>query len=458
MKFRFALLVLLLLGFGCQFQTESRLTQEKPISPVLRGKQDSDQTGVFLERLKALPGVMSVEEVPFDNEWFKGGWKVMFQQPLDHANPSLGSFGQKIYLNHSHPDAPVVFNLNGYSVPSNGFVSELVPWLDANFIHVEHRFFGESMPVPADYRFLDIRQAANDHHRLIAALKELYQGKWISTGISKGGQATIFHRSLFPDDVDVSIPYVAPVNLEREDTRLVRFLDEVGSPECRAVILGFQRDILGDYDRSFAVFSQKADALNLTFPMGLEKAFELSVMEFEFAFWQWTGGAICDQIPGKDASPEQRIDYLFALDAPGFFTESSIDYFFPFFHQAYQELGMYGYGVDSLEGFLREYTGYVDNYQTFISDSITVIYQPETLQNVNRFLQEQGDRFIYIYGENDAWSATAFEADTIRTEALTVFKKGGSHLTRITDLSPTQRQQVFQRLEEWLDLELLRLP
>ena len=32
----------------------------------------------------------------------------------------------------------------------------------------------------------------------------------LATGISKGGQATMFYRSYFPDDVDISVPYVAP--------------------------------------------------------------------------------------------------------------------------------------------------------------------------------------------------------------------------------------------------------
>ena len=46
-------------------------------------------------------------------------------------------------------------------------------------------------------------------------------------GISKGGQTTIFHRYFYPADVDISVPYVAPLNLEYVDPRLDKFLNRV---------------------------------------------------------------------------------------------------------------------------------------------------------------------------------------------------------------------------------------
>ena len=448
------LMIILLAGFvlfSCQLRESVRMSE---------GVRTQHETGNAAEiaavkaKLLALPGVQSVEEVAYDTTQFKAAWAIMFEQELLHGDPSKGHFTQKFYLNHKGFDAPMVFNINGYSVPSNGFVSELAPWLDANFIHVEHRYFGESVPESMDYSYLTIEQAAKDHHQIIESLKALYKGNWISTGISKGGQASIFHRSFFPGDVDVTIPYVAPVNLAQEDQRLIDFLDQVGTPECRKAVLDYQRDLLTNYDSSLEAFKTRIAEQKIEFPMSLERAFELSVLEFEFAYWQWTGGENCELIPGHDAGTSDRIEYLFQIDAPGFFTTASIDYFFPFFYQAYAELGMYGYSVDSLEGYLREYKSYVNNYHTFIPEDMSVEYHPETLQKVNRFLLEEGNHFIYIYGENDAWSATAFHPDTKKTDAIAIFKKDGSHFTRINNLSEKQKELVFEKLEQWLGQDL----
>jgi hypothetical protein len=412
------------------------------------GSQDD-----YLSQLKAIPGI-EVSEVNFDTAHFDAAFEIFFEQPIDHADPSKGTFTQKFYLNHRDVDAPMVFGINGYSVPNNGFISELAPLLEANYIHVEHRYFADSKPDPMDYDYLTIEQAAKDHHRIIEALKAIYKGKWISTGISKGGQATIFHRSFFPEDVDASIPYVAPVNLAVEDERLITFLDEVGSEECRARILEFQRAVLSNYEEAKEAFRKRAETSGLTFPMGIGKAFELSVMEYEFAYWQWTGGGNCEFIPGEDADTETLINQLFLIDAPGFFTTNSIEYFFPFFYQAYAEIGMYGYSVDSLKPYLREYDSYVNNYHTFIPANMQVVYQPESLQKVHQFLVEDGDEFIFIYGENDAWSATAFVPVEGKTNSITLFQKDGSHFTRINTLSDDQKEIIYDRLEDWLDVDI----
>ena len=62
----------------------------------------------------------------------------------------------------------------------------------------------------------------------------------MSTGSSKGGQTTLFYKTFYPDDVDASVPYVAPINIAQEDPRLYHFLDTVGDEAARARIKEFQ--------------------------------------------------------------------------------------------------------------------------------------------------------------------------------------------------------------------------
>lgn len=404
------------------------------------------------QKLQLLKEVKT-EELKVIPPQFSHAFVLMVEQPIDHFNPQKGTFRQKVYLNHKDEFKPVVFSLNGYSVPFNGYISELVPVLEANFIHVEHRYFGDSKPENMDYQYLDIQQSAMDHHRIVQILKRIYKGKWVSEGISKGGQTVAFHRRFFPDDVDASVPYVAPINLAREDKRLISFLEQVGTPECRARVLAFQRAVLSKYDEAFELFQKKSISRNFVYPMGSKKAFELSVLEYEFAYWQWAGGNECDSIPGEGSPAEELVDELFAIDSPSFFNKKDMDYFFPFFYQAYAEIGMYGYSVDSLQNYLREYDSYVDNYNTFIPENINIIYNPKTLFEVNEYLAS-ADRFIFIYGENDAWSATAFVTDPVRTNSVTLFQKDGSHMTRIRTLSDEQKKMVYQKLRDWLGVEV----
>jgi hypothetical protein len=82
----------------------------------------------------------------------------------------------------------------------------------------------------------------------------VYQGKWLSTGISKGGQTTIFYRYFYPEDVDVSVPYVAPLNLALEEQRIYTFLDTVGDASCRNALLEVQKDVLKARDQVDALW------------------------------------------------------------------------------------------------------------------------------------------------------------------------------------------------------------
>ena len=77
-------------------------------------------------------------------------YELKVKQPIDHSDPSKGFFYQKAYLTHKGFDRPTVIITEGYNRDQNR-VYELTDLLHANQLDVEHRFFGESMPQPADY-------------------------------------------------------------------------------------------------------------------------------------------------------------------------------------------------------------------------------------------------------------------------------------------------------------------
>jgi len=177
-------------------------------------------------KLNQIPNV-TVQKITGDTTYAEY-YELYFTQALDHENPEAGTFKQRVLLGHHAIEKPMVVEIQGYNIWTEK-AGELSKLLNANQLTIEHRYFKNSMPDSLDWKYLNIKQAAADQHKVIQALKKIYKNKWITTGISKGGQTTIYHRFFYPNDVDVSVPYVAPQNLAREDKRIHKHLEQLAA-------------------------------------------------------------------------------------------------------------------------------------------------------------------------------------------------------------------------------------
>ncbi len=193
------------------------------------GRADDD----VLARLKAIPG-MTVQEKTSVLTGYRWFW-LDYRQPIDHRHPDRGWFEQRALLEHTSADRPVVLYTSGYNTPTGMFLSEPAALVGGNQLSVEYRYFTPSRPEPTDWTRDTIWQAATDEHRLITALKTIYHGRWISTGASKGGMTAVYHKRFYPDDVDGTVAYVAPNDVNNADDRAYdRFFRTVGTdPACR---------------------------------------------------------------------------------------------------------------------------------------------------------------------------------------------------------------------------------
>lgn len=144
--------------------------------------------------------------------------------------------------------------------------------VNANIIFAEHRYFLEPTPKPLDWKYLTAENSAYDLHNVTTAFKKLYKGKWIATGISKGGQTALIYRAFFPDDVDVSVPYVAPLCKGREDGRHEPFLrDFAGTQQERDILTNFQKDVLKRRGEIQPKFDSLCNARGYKFNLPLEQ-------------------------------------------------------------------------------------------------------------------------------------------------------------------------------------------
>ena len=192
------------------------------------------------KKLEGLKGISGIEKLESDH--YAEKYLVRITQPVDHKNPAAGTFTQRVIVAHVGFDRPTILVTEGYGAAyalNPRYQEELSKLLDANMVFVEYRYFLESTPTPCNWEYLTAENSAYDLHNVNQTFRELYTGKWVSTGISKGGQTTCLYRAWFPDDVDFSVPYVAPLNRGVEDGRHEPFLRKVGTKKDRQKIEGY---------------------------------------------------------------------------------------------------------------------------------------------------------------------------------------------------------------------------
>ena len=409
------------------------------------------QQTAFEKFLADKQGVTIKQTGPPNNK-FSEGYELFMVQPLDHKHPEKGFFKQRIWvsLRDTVNIHPVVMVTEGYSANRN-YESEPAFLLNANQIIVEHRYFSESVPDTLDWQYLTVEQAATDHHEIIKLLKLFFTGKWITTGVSKGGQTAIYHRAFFPDDVDVTIPYVAPINFAREDPRIFNFFHKVGTESERKKIHDFQQLVLERQDTMMVMMKKHASAKDWTFRMGYEKAFDLAVLEYPFSFWQW--GHDINQIPDSTASNKEIFDNLTKVSSFSYECDQEWEKIKPFFYQAYKELGYYAYVPGDLKPLIKGFDSDTISSDIFAPGGDTLRYIPQTMQYVMKSLKENDPEIIAISGENDPWGSTSLVVDDL-PNAYKFVKPGGCHMSRIYNLPDEMKQEVYRLLEEWTGVKV----
>jgi hypothetical protein len=379
-------------------------------------------------------------------------YELKVRQAIDHASPSKGYFYQRVFLSHRSFDAPTVLITEGYSMhrsPKN----ELTDLLNANQIGVEHRYFGKSLPDSMDYHYLNLKQATADLHYVRQLFDKIYKNKWVSTGISKGGATSIYYKYFFPNDVDLSVPYVAPINKSFEEQNIYNFLDTVGSDECREKIKRFQIKVLENRLLMLPRLKFYAKGAGVKFDIvSLPKAFELSVLELPFSFWQW--GHSCNKIPSDTASIDEIADYFIKVSDISFFGDKSINDLGSHYYQAATEMGYYGYRTKDFKHLLHELPTDSNPMALFFPFEMTDKFDGKLLADVNDWLEKKGHGFIYIYGELDTWSASAVVPNN-KVDSKSFVLKGKSHgSARISSMTDVEKQSFISTLEQWLSLKI----
>lgn len=312
---------------------------------------------------------------------------------------------------------------------------------------MEYRYFLESTPEPKDWQYLTAENSADDLHAVRNAFKSIYPGKWIATGISKGGQTTLLYRTFYPDDVDISMPYVAPLCYGAEDGRHEPFLRKVSTPEDRKRIEDFQLEVLKRKAALLPRFEKYCDEKDSSSVRPLKRYTTIACWSILLPFG--SGELPSAASPATTASDDEIFAHLLNISNPDYFIADSPTA--SFFVQAARELGYYGYDTKPFKKYLSIQSSKDYLHRLMLPEELKDMPFDKTLsKKITKFLKENDPKMIFIYGQNDPWTAAGVTWLKGKKNIHVFVEPGGSHRARIGTLPEEEKKQVMELINEWL--------
>ncbi|MFJ4922051.1 aminopeptidase [Streptomyces sp. NPDC088725] len=400
------------------------------------------------DRVLAIPGMSLIEEKPYDGYRF---FVLNYTQPIDHRHPGKGTFQQRVTLLHKDTSRPTVFFTGGYNVSTNPSRSEPTQIVDGNQVSMEYRYFTPSRPAePADWSKLDIWQGASDQHRIFTALKKIYPGNWLATGGSKGGMTATYFERYYPRDMDGVVAYVTPNDVVNdEDSAYDRFFTQVGTEECRDRLDAVQREALirrEPLEEKYAAWAAESGSTFTTVGT-LDKAYEAVVLDYVWAFWQYSLVADCASIPVADTASDQQIyDSIDAISGFSAYTDQGLEQYTPYYYQAGTQLG----SPDITQPYLGDLSRY--GYQpprNFVPRSIPMSFDPKVMPDVDNWVRHHADHMLYVYGQNDPWGSERYRFGHGARDSYVFTAPGANHGANVAGLVADEKAKATARILDW---------
>lgn len=407
--------------------------------------------------------ITGVEALEVSNKMpqkFHGKYVLYLTQPIDHKDVSKGMFKQRVIVCFAGKERPTVIITEGYTANygmNPSFREEVSKLFNTNIVLVEHRYFEKSVPFMQDdstitwatlnWDYMTGEQEAADLHAVRTTFGKIFKGKWIATGISKGGENCMSYTAHYPKDIDISVPYVGPVCTGVEDGRHEPFLrDSTGTAKDREIIKNFQMEILkrrATIQPMLEEFSKK-NKLEYKIPIG--EVYDYCVLEFPFAFWQWGRKTASIPDPSK-ATDKEMFDFFAMAVGPDYFQKWDANA--PFFVQAAKELGYYGYDCKPFKGLLtiKSAKGYLQ--KIFLPDGRKFKFDPSLSKKITSFVATTDSKMMFIYGQYDPWSSVRPLNPGHENIKYYVLPEG-SHRSRISNMPDAMKKEAMETLTRWL--------
>lgn len=372
--------------------------------------------------------------------------EMTYSQPMDHSVPGADMFEQKIVLLHRDVSEPMLLQTSGYSI-FGVRLAHIARVFETNQLQIEHRYFEKSIPVNPDWSKLNIKQSADDFHAITVSFKKIYTKNWVNTGASKGGMTSLYHKYFYPDDLVGTVADVAPLSFSQNDQRYNTFLETVGGDKykkCRHDFKKMQKVLLENRDlfipRVLGNFTQLGSAA---------VAFEHSVLEAPFFFWQYGKPLACNSLPA-DKSAEEIFEYFQTVADVADYDDKMVKRFMPYYFQAATQLGSPAVITEHLEE-LRYFEFDISQYTPA---GVEIPYSNATMRDVRTWALNKADDIVYVYGEFDPWTAGEFPVSVTGKNTTKFMVPAGNHGANFTLLTGADYQAATDIIGKWLGKEL----
>jgi len=458
--------------------------------------------------LKAIDGVMDVKAFEMferydyyaDKLITKTAYYFNFKQPIDHDNPSKGWFKQQCVLTLTGTagnSRPTVLHTQGYALePQSNHLDgirepTLVSALEANCLHVEHRYHGWSLPEgwTNNFHYLTAKQQSDDLHAIVTAIKQSgligANSKWVSTGVSKNGMTTAFYAYHYPNEVDAYVPFCAPFLLEIGDKRpsvysLTKEAFDNDTEEWEKVKAGFrayvgnrslQAEVVNyvkQANPSYAPYSDE-DVRLLLLSMLFENYFD-KMSNVNYAKWEYV-------VPKAGDNLERFLNFILANSMTKYYSEMEEEYkrrketvedlepgstdplsplaltrvatvarYDVYDVQVCIELGGSGNDLSWVEDLL---TPEEKQYLTRVNDPATFGVTYDGGKFIRKFLagMKQSDcPMMFVYGQQDPWTGGQIPDEYLGPNSQKLYIHNGTHNDFIDKWNASERNQLFQWL------------
>ena len=389
------------------------------------------QTNKFPESLK-------FQLTQRQNSNFKEYYEIIISQSVNHVD-SKKVFNQRVCLGFQDYNAPNVIVTDGYAIDyafKSDYSNELAQELKANLIVVEHRFSGKSIPDTMDLENLTMKNAAEDYHFIKELLDTVLTGKWISTGISKGGQAALAYKAFYPNDVVATVVYGTAVKDKQTVSSNSLLLNLSQTPSGKRID-ELQLFLFKNKKNLLPYFVEYAKTKKLDFALlDNEAVFDYMLLELPYSFWQ--NGNKVEEIPDTTFTASTLVDYVIKVVPPRFFSSKNRMNLAPSFYMFYHELGYYEYDTSPFKNWLK-LPSYSNNY--FAPQGISIEFDNAfQMKEVELLKSKNSNSIFFIYGQNDPWMLQTIAKKNV------YLVEGGSHKSRIADLKAEQQKELYQKI------------
>lgn len=456
------------------------------------------------QALAALDGVKSVDPVDVSgSQVYAEKYVVTFEQPLDHKNPSAGTFPQRVEVGIVKDAKANVMETDGYLLFDQSIAMddahELCSILSGNYIHVEHRFFGQSRPESLSnddtegWQYLTSENAAADYHRIYTELSKVLDGPWTATGTSRGGEVCTSYAYYYPEDMGLYVPYVGPFSSGREDPRCYEFVyTKIGdekygaekAKEYRDLVSSFQVELMKNKDALAPALKELCEEQGSVYREYVTEGnlFDLAVAELAVQEWQsnqetssnpdmdvsFEGMKAVLAMPEgtdseKSAKLEAELQFLLVLASP---TDWAANHpAWPYYVGAASQYGQYHYDFSYLRraceaaGLGDVLTVKPEDEENFV---FKMVFTPEQQQafaydgafyeGVTKWIDTSEAKIMFIYGNSDPWYSLRMH-DTDNPNVKMFVSDTKPHTVRMMDFDEATMQEMGTFVSEAIPLQ-----